>query len=130
MYRTASFDAIGVTNQVTVTDTKALPTALSIAREEVAALDRACSRFRDDSELSALNHNPGRPVEVSPLLLDALEAGLAAAEATDGLVDPTVGAALRGLGYDRDFDVLVSTRPRPAFTLIPASGWRSVRVAR
>src|SRR5207245_9996983 len=38
------------------------------------------------------------------------------------------GAAMRGIGYDRDFDVVVAAGGRAAFALVPASGWRSVRV--
>ena len=125
---TATFEAIGVVNQVTVADHEALPEALAIARAEVAALDRACSRFRDDSELATLNRAAGSAVEVSPLLLQAVQVALAAAEATGGLVDPTVGAAMRAIGYDRDFDVVVGRRDPPEFTLVPATGWRSVRV--
>ncbi len=70
---------------------------------ELAAVDRACSRFRPDSELSALNRAAGRRVPVSRLLLEMLEAALWAARFTDGAVDPTVGTALRLAGYDRDF---------------------------
>ena len=125
---TATFEAIGVVNQVTVADDEALPEALAIARAEVEALDLACSRFRDDSELAALNRAAGSAVEASPLLLEAVQVALAAAEATGGLVDPTVGAAMRAIGYDRDFDVVVSRAATPAFTLVPATGWRSVRV--
>ncbi len=121
-----TFEAIGVTNQVTVVDERALPEAVRIARCEIAALDDACSRFRDDSELARLNRDSGG--SVSPLLLEALEAALAAAEETGGLVDPTVGGAMRGLGYDRDFDVVIRANPRPSFELRPASGWRSIRL--
>jgi len=125
---TATFEAIGVVNQVTVADPDALPEALAIAQAEVAALDLACSRFRNDSELAALNRAAGSAVAVSPLLLEAMQVALAAAEATGGLVDPTVGAAMRGIGYDRDFDVVVSRAAPATFTLVPAAGWRSVRV--
>jgi thiamine biosynthesis lipoprotein len=99
-----------------------------IARDEVAALDLACSRFRDDSELAALNRAAGRALEVSPLLLDAVETALYAALRTDGLVDPTVGGAMRGIGYDRDFAVVVSRGDTPSFALVPAGGWRDIRV--
>jgi thiamine biosynthesis lipoprotein len=127
-FHSDTFAAIGVTNQVTVVDERALPEAVEIARREVAALDDTCSRFRDDSELARLNRGGGG--EVSPLLLGALEAALAAAEATDGLVDPTVGGAMRALGYDRDFDVVVRAGVRAEFELRPASGWRSIRLDR
>jgi thiamine biosynthesis lipoprotein len=127
-FQTASFDAIGVSNHVTVTDEHVLPQALAIARAEVAALDDACSRFRDDSELARINRTGGGVV--SPLLFAAVEAALSAAETTDGLVDPTVGAAMNALGYDRDFDVIVRRGAKPSFELRPASGWRSVDVFR
>jgi thiamine biosynthesis lipoprotein len=127
-FSTDSFEGIGVTNQVTVSDPGALACAGRMAREEVAALDLACSRFRDDSELAALNRAAGRALEVSPLLLDAVETALYAAVRTDGLVDPTVGGAMRGIGYDRDFAVVVSRGDAPSFALVPAGGWRDILV--
>jgi thiamine biosynthesis lipoprotein len=125
---TAAFDAIGVTNSVTVTDADVLPDALEIARTEVAALDDACSRFRPDSELSRLSARGS--ARVSPLLLEAIETALDAASRSDGLVDPTIGRSMSALGYDRDFDVLVGREPRSSFRLVPASGWRSVSLDR
>jgi FAD:protein FMN transferase len=124
----ASFEAIGVSNRVAVARRDALDAALAIAREDVAALDLACSRFRNDSELVRLNRSGGRAVRVSPLLLDALRVALAAAEETGGLVDPTVGPALSALGYDRDFAVVVASPEPPSFRVVPASGWRSVEL--
>ena len=126
-FHSVSFDAIGVRNEVIVTEPAALDRAGEIARHETAALDEACSRFRDDSELVALNASAGTGnVPVSPLLFEAIETALRVAAATEGLVDPTIGPAMRGLGYDRDFDVVVAGGPRPSFTLVPATGWRSV----
>jgi two-component system OmpR family response regulator len=124
----ASFDAIGVTNVVAVTDPEALPHAFASARAAVDALDEACSRFRADSELSRLNER-GCGV-VSPLLLEFVETALGAAAKSHGLVDPTVGAGMRGLGYDRDLQVLVQGGGAPSFVLVPATGWRSVVVDR
>ncbi|HEY5659675.1 MAG TPA: FAD:protein FMN transferase [Gaiellaceae bacterium] len=125
MFHTAAFDAIGVRNQVTVRQPDALPEATAIAQAAVAELDRTCSRFRDDSELSRLNA-AGSAV-VSPLLLELIRAALDAARWSDGLVDPTVGAALRSLGYDVDFDAVVRRKTRQ-IELVPAVGWRGVRV--
>jgi FAD:protein FMN transferase len=103
------------------------PERLEVAEEAVTeivdAFDLACSRFREDSELSALNGSAGEPARVSPLLLDAVDAALRAAQLTDGDVDPTVGAALIALGYDRDFEE-VSDRPTVTFARVP--GWRAV----
>ena len=121
------FEAIGVRNDIVVTDPRARGSAEEIARRQIAALDIACSRFRGDSELAQLNAAAGTgAVRVSPLLFEAIATALRAAAATDGLVDPTIGPAMRGLGYDRDFAVVVASGPRPSFTLVPAAGWRSV----
>ncbi len=129
-FHSSSFKAIGVTNQVTVCALDALEDAVAIARAEVAALDLACSRFREDSEIVSLNESGAGGQVVSALLFEAVEVALDAARATGGLVDPTVGGALRGLGYDRDFDVVVTAAPKPAFRLVPACGWESVRLDR
>jgi thiamine biosynthesis lipoprotein len=107
----ASFDAIGVTNTVAVDGADALGPALRIARDEIEALDRACSRFRDDSELAAVNRAAGSDVPVGALLLDVVEAALLISAATHGLVDPTVGQALPALGYDRDFRLVPGSHP-------------------
>lgn len=125
-FHSDSFAAIGVTNQVTVVEETVLPAALAIAQRQLRELDEACSRFRYDSELARLNREGSG--EVSPLLFEALEEALAAAESTGGLVDPTVGAAMRAIGYDRDFDVVVRSGARPEFELRPATGWSSVRL--
>jgi len=126
--RAFEFEAIGVANRVVVVDDDTLEQAAELAVAEVDALDLACSRFRDDSELVRLNGAAGRPVPVSPLLYDAIETALAAAAATDGVVDPTVGASLRGLGYDRTFELVVSRGPSPQFAFVPAGGWESVEL--
>jgi len=127
---TRTFEALGTTAQVTVDDAGALPFALAVAKTELDAIDRACSRFRDDSELTRLNRSCGRAVAVGPLLLEALEIGLRAAEITDGDVDPTVGRSLSGLGWDRDFSIVVSRREPRTINVVPACGWRAIRVDR
>jgi thiamine biosynthesis lipoprotein ApbE len=123
---TRTWEALGTTVQVTVTDPEALAPAVAIVKDELAAIDLACSRFRDDSELTALNRAGGRPFRASPLLLEALAVALHAADATNGDVDPTVGRSLQALGWDCDFAVLVSRGERERFELVPAGGWDSV----
>ncbi len=67
----------------------------------------AClSRFRPESELSQLNQQAGRPVAVSETLWAVLQAALAAARQTDGLITPTVLPALEAAGYVRPFHEL------------------------
>jgi FAD:protein FMN transferase len=125
----ASFEAIGVLNQVTVDEPGALDEAVRIATREVAALDRACSRFREDSELSRLNRSGGGTFAVSVLLSEALDAALRASSATGGLVDPTVGASLSALGWDRDFgQLIVRPRAKEHFTFVPAAGRRAIEL--
>ena len=129
MSASATFEAIGVLNQVTVDDPDVLDEAVRIATREVAALDAACSRFRDDSELSRLNRSGGGTFAVSRLLFDALAVALRAASVTGGLVDPTVGASLSAIGYDRDLaQVVVRPHAHDRFAFVPAAGWRAIRL--
>lgn len=124
---------------VAVTD----PAVLAEARHEVElvldAVEHAASRFRPDSELSRLTvaaRDRELETEVSPLLADLLGHALAMAAATRGAVDPTVGATLSDLGYDRDLRE-VRTIPheigrlhldgdRPRVVVRPVPGWRRV----
>ncbi|MEU7785735.1 FAD:protein FMN transferase [Amycolatopsis sp. NPDC049159] len=98
-----AFRALGTTAELLVTDPARLGAATELLHGELAAIDLACSRFRPDSEISRLHEAAGRQVRVSPLLAEALGVALRAARVSDGLVDPTVGDAVRELGYDRDF---------------------------
>jgi thiamine biosynthesis lipoprotein len=127
---TTVFQAIGTSAQVTVLDEAALGEAGAILRDELEAIDLACSRFRDDSEIARLNEAAGRPFAASPLLLEALAVAVRAAEETDGDVDPTVGRAMRALGWDRDFDVVLRRGEQPSFELVPAGGWEAIRIDR
>jgi thiamine biosynthesis lipoprotein len=105
-----------------------------VVEKTVAEFDLACSRFRSDSELTAVNEGAGTAVRVGPVLLEAVTAALRAAEMTDGDVDPTVGEALIALGYDRDFSEIRSRAaggPGPAVgrvSIASVPGWRAVRV--
>jgi thiamine biosynthesis lipoprotein len=71
-----------------------------LLRDEVARLDGLASRFRADSELSAVNAGAGSWVEVSWGFVAVLTASLEAAQLTSGLVDPTLGRAVVAAGYD------------------------------
>ncbi len=78
------------------------------AADSVQALLRTynetLSRFRPDSELSALNADPRDVVPASELLRSAISAALDAAEFTGGLVDPTVLDDLELAGYRDSWD--------------------------
>ncbi len=68
-------------------------------RRFVAEFDAALSRFKSGSELCALNADPRERVPASPLLRQAVAAGLAAAERSGGLVDPTLVGEIESAGY-------------------------------
>jgi FAD:protein FMN transferase len=89
--------------------------------------DSVFSRFRPNSELNAVNGAGSWLVPVSLIFAEAVQTAIAAASATDGLVDPTLGSAIEAAGYDRDFTLLEGDAGEPA---PPAPGsWRTVRVA-
>ena len=108
----------------------ALGTAVRLLRAELAAVDLACSRFRADSELLAVNARAGQPIPVSPLLAEAVAVALAAAEQTGGDVDPTLGGALAAAGYDADYNALPADgRPVAAPPARPGA-WREIELDR
>ena len=125
---TAQWTVWGTVARIVVTDPAALPAATEIAHSELDCVDAACSRFREDSELRYACRAGGRAVTVSPLLADLVAAALRAARETGGDVDPTVGAALCGLGYDRDFAELTGREVAPAVRVFATPDWRSVRL--
>jgi len=105
-----------------------LPIALHAVDRELDLLDRQASRFRTDSEISRLHRAEGSLFYLSAGLADAIAAALAAARWTNGLVDPTVGAALVSLGYDRDFSAIDPVGKPLSRPSVPASGWSSVQL--
>ncbi|MEA2429144.1 MAG: FAD:protein transferase [Thermoleophilaceae bacterium] len=124
----ASWPALGTTASLIVTRDDALEAARAAVESELAEVDASCSRFRADSELMRVNAGAGSHVAVGPLLLAAIEVAVTAARMTDGLVDPTVGAAMDAIGYDRD---LASVAPDgPPIVPAPVSGWRSIEIDR
>lgn len=102
----AAWRAIGCDVRLLVTDPAALPTARRMLEADLDALDRAASRFRADSEVSALSRAGGEPMPISPVLADAIAAALIGARISEGDLDPTMGSDLAGLGYDRTFTSL------------------------
>jgi thiamine biosynthesis lipoprotein ApbE len=118
----ADFRALGTGARVLTAEPGALPLARAAVERVVDAVDRACSRFRDDSELRRLD----RGGAVSPLLAELVAAGLRAARLTDGAVDPTVGRAMRRIGYDDDFERVTRSARPVTLAAEPVPGWRAV----
>jgi FAD:protein FMN transferase len=126
-----AFEVFGTMAVLLVTDPRAIGEARRIADRELALVDRACSRFREDSELMLLNAAAGvGPQTISPVFTDLLAAALRAARLTGGDVDPTCGRALTDLGYDRDFAQVRDAPPRLTGPVGPVPGWRRVHLDR
>jgi thiamine biosynthesis lipoprotein len=106
-------------------------------RAFVFSFAQRLSRFRPDSELSALNADPRTVVPASPLLRVAVQAGLWAAERSGGLVDPTLVPALERTGYSGSMDgvepaslteALAGAPARRPARADPAARWRAISV--
>ena len=126
----AERDALGTNVRVAVWPAHHLAAVLGAVDAELDRLDRTASRFRDDSEISRVHQADGGSHPVSPGLAQAVGVALAAARWTGGLVDPTVGAAIIGLGYDRDFAAVRAESGGAGWERAPerepVPGWESV----
>lgn len=111
----ASFRAMGT--EVTVHAPTCGPIGEALLSAEVARIfaeaERRYSRFRDDSELAALNR-AREPLRVSRELLETVRDAQRWSERTAGVFDAGVGAALAGSGYDRSFCAGALDRDDPA----------------
>jgi thiamine biosynthesis lipoprotein len=111
-----------------MSDPDQLAAAGTVVRSLMAEVDIAVSRFRSDSHLERVNRHAGRLVPVNPLAFHLVTVALDAARATDGAVDPTIGADLIRLGYDQDIaEVRRSGTAGPeAGRMAPRPSWRGV----
>jgi thiamine biosynthesis lipoprotein len=125
MIATASWRALGTTAMVVTADAAELALAAARVREVLEEMDIACSRFRADSELVAINRAGGTRVTASRVFLRATRCALRAAALTEGDLDPTIGSSLRAAGYDRDFAAL---RTGGSARFVRAGGWRRVEL--
>jgi len=91
--------------------------------------EQTLSRFLPDSELSRLNRRAGTPTVVSDLLYAVLATALTAAQASQGVYDPSLLDQLEQVGYDRTFDDLPAVvGARFIAPGEPGGGWRGIRV--
>ena len=127
---TTSWRALGTSVHVLVSDTDALATAAEAVDATLRAVDAAYSRFRPDSELSTVTAHANERVGISALFADAIAAALRSARESDGAVDPTVGRAMRVVGYDDDFSRLARSSGPLTLRVEPVPGWRSIRFDR
>ena len=119
------FPAMGTSAHVVVVD--GCFEHLEQARRRIEQLERRWTRFRPDSEVSAINQADGAPLVVSDDTALLVLRSLQAWRATAGRFDPTVHDAVIAAGYD---EVLVGRwvdDPPPAD---PAVGLHDVAVDR
>jgi len=121
-------NALGTTARLAVWPPENAFPAMTAVDDVLSALDLQASRFRPDSEISWLHRAHGGLFMLSDGLAEAVRVALTAAAWTGGRADPTVGAALISLGYDRDFAAIDPDRPGPLTRPVPAPGWQSVRL--
>jgi len=128
--RAATWDgrALGVDVRLVVTDAGTIDTARDILLRELDELDRACSRFRPDSEIATIDRAQGRRVLISPLLTEAIGVALDAARGTAGDLDPTLGQVMSSLGYDRDFAAVPVDDPAAPVVVRHRVNWTAVEL--
>jgi thiamine biosynthesis lipoprotein len=126
----AEWPALGTLAALAVTDPAVLPDARELPTAELAAVDAACSTFRGDSELAAVNAAARQdgPVMVSPLLAEAIAAALRAAEQTGGDVDPVTGQQASMAHGTFTFDRAQRAGAAVRLVVTAAASWRQVRL--
>ncbi len=123
----ADWRALGTGARLVVIDGD-LDAARAAVERVLEDVDRAYSRFRSDSELLAVNAAAGTDTSLTPLLARAIGGSLVAARHSAGAVDPTIGRAIRLLGYDVDFAQLAATTRPIELRAEPVPGWTTVRL--
>lgn len=103
-----NFEIWGLTGTLATEHPRNMPLAEQRLWHWIDAFDATANRFRSSSEISRLNAHPDEMVVISETLQMVLEAAVRASEATQGLCDPTILPALLALGYDCDYDELVT----------------------
>lgn len=68
------------------------------------AIEDTCSRFREDSELSKLNKQIGKEVEVSRNMLIILKEAERFYKETDGMFNPGILSAIENSGYSQSIE--------------------------
>ncbi|MFC6155186.1 FAD:protein FMN transferase [Kribbella jiaozuonensis] len=130
MTASRTWTAWSCTVRLTVDDPAVLGAACGELKTLMDRVDKAASRFRPDSELSAVNSRAGALVPVSRLLVDLVDVSLVAAQMSGGAVDPTVGQAVVAAGYDADIEAVRRRFPQAPDDPKPVAGWQEVRLNR
>jgi FAD:protein FMN transferase len=112
--------------------------AVAMAKRALLEWHHRFSRFEPQSELSQINRDPRRTVPVTPLMRRVIEAALAAARDTSGLVDAMLGVEIEQAGYGSHFEgdgiplaaALPLAPPRRPAAAHPSHNWRQITVDR
>ena len=126
--RRDGFRAMGTDVSLYGPDVEAFDGAFAAIGRVFETQQRRFSRFRDDSELTAVNRLAGRWVPVSSAFERVVRLALDHASATGGLFDPTVLHALMAAGYDRDFDEVLAGARGALHPPEPCGRWTEVQV--
>jgi thiamine biosynthesis lipoprotein len=111
--------------------------AVACERRYIEDFAARLSRFRADSELSALNAASEPEVAASLLLRTAIAAGVWAAERSGGIVDPTLLGEIEAVGYESSHEGRVPASLQLALASAPArryarprpeSRWREIEI--
>lgn len=95
---------------------------LDFAERRIEQLEGRWSRFREHSEINALNRAGGAPVVVSRDTVQLLQRCVRGWRRTNGAFDPSIHDALVANGYDRDFSQIKSESPPCTRAVRPAPG--------
>ncbi len=125
--RQIEFRAMGC-EMLAAIDTDDLSAARAIAQVPTwfAQWESALSRFRTESELSRINRASGETIQVSETFWQVLQIALSAAQASDGLVTPTLLDALNAAGYDRSFEQIAPSSNLGSQKPPPVANWQLI----
>jgi thiamine biosynthesis lipoprotein len=107
--------------------------ALDASAAWLGQIERTCSRFLPESELSAVNAAASRPFPASVDLYAVVAKAIEMAARTDGLFDPAILPALLSAGYTRSFDEIGQREigapgDSQAISNWSSGRWREIRI--
>lgn len=110
--------------------------AVTEATDQLLIWHTQFSRFKPESELTALNGDPQERVVVTPIMAQFVQAALDVASLTNGLVDATMLDQIEAAGYKADYLraslalplALALAPPRQPAGPHPAAPWQQVEV--
>jgi len=115
--------------RLTVTNSAVLDRARRLLTDLMLDVESAASRFVSTSDVARINEAAGRLVPVGRRTVELVDVAVMAAEATNGLVDPTVGAHLVRAGYAEDIELVRDRLVLTGNSAVPRrADWRTIQV--